>query len=548
MRASLVSSLAVGCATALALPLSLTAPTPAAAAAPGPRLAPALAPTAPDAPDADVAGSTQSLPLEPLAPDGPRNRAGGRTAAGERGLTRSEVRPFSLVGVVWDDARAPLDGTVQVRSRSTADGTWSPWRDVETHNEEHGADPGTVEDRGAAPRGGTAPLWVGASDGVEVRVRPGQDDRHDRHERAGELPRGLRLELVDPGREPERTTSTRAMGAPADGGGGGVAAPYTHYTGYPGYPGYTGQFTRPYPGGGHTSSGSGQPGKSSQSGKPAKQGQSGKPGKPSRPSQSGQSGPAGESEKAEQAVRKATAAAESAGANAELAPYGVSSIPAQTHAQTVASLHKAPGAKPYIGARPKIVTRKGWGADEGLREGGFSYTKTVKAAFVHHSATGNSYKCGEAASVLRGIYRYHVKSMHWRDIGYNFAVDKCGTIYEGRAGGVAKAVQGAHTMGFNSDSMGIAVLGSYGSTNPPAAAVTAIARLTAWKLGLFEANPKGKTTLTSGGGNRFKKGSKVKLNVISGHRDGFSTECPGKRLYGKLGTARSASAKYQGRS
>jgi uncharacterized protein with LGFP repeats len=171
----------------------------------------------------------------------------------------------------------------------------------------------------------------------------------------------------------------------------------------------------------------------------------------------------------------------------------------------------------------------------------------VKAAFVHHSASGNNYRCAQAPSVIRSIYRYHVKSSGWRDIGYNFVVDKCGNIYEGRAGGVAKPVMGAHTLGFNTNSMGIAVLGSYGATYPPADAVNAIARLTAWKLGLFGANPRGKTYLKSGGGNLYRKGKNVRLNVISGHRDGFATECPGGRLYAKLGTARSDSARYQGR-
>uniref|UniRef100_UPI001E422951 peptidoglycan recognition protein family protein n=1 Tax=Streptomyces clavuligerus TaxID=1901 RepID=UPI001E422951 len=212
-----------------------------------------------------------------------------------------------------------------------------------------------------------------------------------------------------------------------------------------------------------------------------------------------------------------------------------------------AAIPAAPAAKPYIGPRPKIVTRQGWGASESLREKGFAYTKTVKAAFVHHSATGNNYSCKQAPSVLRGIYRYHVVSSGWRDIGYNFAVDKCGNIYEGRAGGVTKAVRGAHTLGFNTNSMGIAVLGSYSRSTPPAAAVTGIAKLTAWKLGLFQGNPKGRVTLVSGGSGKYAKGRKVTFNVISGHRDGFNTDCPGARLYGKLGGARTAAAGYQGR-
>ena len=181
-------------------------------------------------------------------------------------------------------------------------------------------------------------------------------------------------------------------------------------------------------------------------------------------------------------------------ANEGLAELGATEIPALTKEETEAQAQQAPltgFAAPYIGPRPSIITRKGWGADESLREKEFGYTTSVKVAFVHHTATGNNYTCAEAPSVLRGIYRYHVVSNGWRDIGYNFAIDKCGNIYEGRAGGVAKPVMGAHTLGFNTDSVGIAVLGTYSSTNPPAAATTSVAKLTAWKLGLYGVNPTG---------------------------------------------------------
>jgi uncharacterized protein with LGFP repeats len=247
------------------------------------------------------------------------------------------------------------------------------------------------------------------------------------------------------------------------------------------------------------------------------------------------------------AVPLAAETAAASAANADLVPLGAGEIPALGKQATERELTGAQRAAPYIGPRPHIVTRRGWGADEKLREKGFVYTKKVKAAFVHHTASGNNYRCSQAPSVIRGIYRYHVESSGWRDIGYNFLVDKCGTIYEGRAGGVTKAVMGAHTLGFNTDSMGIAVLGTFGSAKPSAAAVNAIARLTAWKLGLYGVNPRGKTYLKSGGGNLYRKGKNVRLNVISGHRDGFATDCPGRQLYGKLGSARSTSARFQGR-
>ncbi|CAM5689648.1 Peptidoglycan recognition protein family domain-containing protein OS=Streptomyces violarus OX=67380 GN=FHS41_006917 PE=3 SV=1 [Streptomyces violarus] len=147
--------------------------------------------------------------------------------------------------------------------------------------------------------------------------------------------------------------------------------------------------------------------------------------------------------------------------------------------------------------------------NEGLRERGFRYTKKVKAAFVHHTATGNNYPCTQAPSLLRSIYRYHVKSIGWRDFGYNFAIDKCGNIYEGRAGGVTKAVLGAHTLGFNTNSMGIAVLGSYGATNPPAAAVTAVPNSRPGSSARTAPTPRGSIPRL-GGSNKHRKGVKVR--------------------------------------
>ncbi|MET7701389.1 peptidoglycan recognition protein [Streptomyces sp. NPDC005485] len=474
MRGFLATSVGVTCAAALALPLAL--PAPAQAGAPARTSEPA------------APGSTQSLPLVPLA----GTRALGSTAA-EQGLSRRDVRSFSLVGVVWDNPDSELHGRVQVRTRAAGTTHWSGWQDVETHYSDDAADLDSAERTSGRVRGATAPLWVGASDGVEVRVQAALEAGDERTGVTADspLPRGMHLELVDPGADP--------VSAPA----------------------------------GHAEALRAEPA-------------------------SGASAVSGVSA----AVSTGAAAAltaetvDASAANAGLAPLGATEIPALTKQQTERdpATRELPSVQdgerrlqPYIGPRPRIITRRGWGADERLRERGFVYTKKVKAAFVHHTASGNKYSCSQAPSVIRSIYRYHVESSGWRDIGYNFLVDKCGNIYEGRAGGVAKPVMGAHTLGFNTNSMGIAVLGTYGSTKPTRAALKAIARLTAWKLGLYGANPRGKTYLKSGGGNLYRKGKNVRLNVISGHRDGFATECPGRLLYGKLGTARTTAARYQGR-
>ncbi|MET9509859.1 peptidoglycan recognition protein [Streptomyces flavidovirens] len=462
MRAFLASAIGVACTAALVLPT-------AAIAAPAPAVPASTAPP----------GSTQSLPLVPLVPDAPGDdRAAGTVP---QGLTERDAKLFSLLGVIWDDPEAELHGTVQVRTRSTGTGAWSRWQFLETHNHQHAADAGTAEREPGKTRGSTAPLWVGASDGVEVRVRP-EGDAAVRGAAPAPLPSGLRLELVDPGDDPPPGTTTTAAADAAEDNADDAAA---------------------------------------------------------------QTGAADDADDPRTTVLTAEDAAASA-VNADLVPLGATEVPALSKAETEAQTFVL-GGKPRIGPRPRIVTRKGWGANEQLRERNFVYTKRVKVAFVHHSATGNNYSCSQADSVLRSIYRYHVKSSGWRDLGYNFAIDKCGNIYEGRAGGVAKAVMGAHTLGFNTNSTGIAVLGTYSKSKPPAAVAKAVARLTAWKLGLYGADPSAKTTLKSGGGNRYKKGTIAKLHVIAGHRDGVSTDCPGGHLYSKLAQVRAASARLQGR-
>ena len=62
---------------------------------------------------------------------------------------------------------------------------------------------------------------------------------------------------------------------------------------------------------------------------------------------------------------------------------------------------------------------------------------------------------------MRSIYRYHTVSRGWGDIGYNVIVDKFGRLWEGRYGGLASTVIGAHAGGFNTSTFGVSMLGNY---------------------------------------------------------------------------------------
>ncbi|MGH3137157.1 MAG: N-acetylmuramoyl-L-alanine amidase [Gaiellaceae bacterium] len=183
---------------------------------------------------------------------------------------------------------------------------------------------------------------------------------------------------------------------------------------------------------------------------------------------------------------------------------------------------------------PQIVPRLSWGADETIRRGPPAYAASVRFSIVHHTAGHNDYSRSEAPAIVKGIQLYHVQANGWNDIGYNFLVDRFGTVYEGRFGGIDQNVVGAHAQGFNTGSMGIALIGTYGNTQPSKAAQDAIARLVAWRLDLAHLDPTSFLTFISGGSERYASGIPVVLSAISGHRDTGFTECPGNALYSKL--------------
>jgi hypothetical protein len=182
--------------------------------------------------------------------------------------------------------------------------------------------------------------------------------------------------------------------------------------------------------------------------------------------------------------------------------------------------------------RPYIFTRAHWGADESLREPGEPDYGVIRGAFVHHTAGTNAYDRDEVPAIIRAIYAYHVNGRGWRDIGYNFLVDKFGRIWEGRYGGGHRPVIGAHTANYNGSSVGVAALGTFTSVIPNSSMLTSFARIFAWKFGINGVNPTGMVAYP---------GAET-LPAISGHRDATATACPGEQLYLRLKTIRGLTA------
>jgi len=211
---------------------------------------------------------------------------------------------------------------------------------------------------------------------------------------------------------------------------------------------------------------------------------------------------------------------------------------ARAVACTLAGLSPASDAQAMT-TKPSIVLRSQWGANEDWRSGSPSYAP-VKMAFVHHTAGSNSYSPSDAPAIVRGIYYYHTHALDWSDIGYNFLIDRYGVIYEGRYGGLTSGVIGAHTLGFNTSSTGVSVLGTFLTVAPPSAATTSLKRLLAWKLDVHHVNPLAKAEMVCYATQKYTEGSTVTFNVISGHRNANYTACPGDAFNALLPSIRKA--------
>ncbi|MFC5959871.1 peptidoglycan recognition protein [Streptomyces pratens] len=396
-------------------------------------------------------------------------------------LGRRDTGPFSMLGVTWSAPSARVAGTVEVRTRQAGTQTWSSWLQLD-------GDSGQGES--GALRGGTEPAWVGPSDGVEVRVDGKGTTR---------LPKGLRLDLVDPGSGKVTALDPAAYSLDED------------ETPDP-------SVSEPEPG---TDPVADPQPDTTVSGPPV-------------------------SDSSEPVVPEPSASDPSSSAPSEPEPSesepSVSSSPTSSPSPSVS----VPPAPPSTAPSPPITDRAAWGADESIspEEPGYLPGGRVKAVVVHHTAESNDYTCAQGPAVVRGIYAYHVKQLGWKDLGYNFLVDKCGTVYEGRKGGTDRPVMGAHAYGFNAETTGISVLGTYTSTDPSTAAMTSVARIAAWKLGQYGVDPTGTATLTAGDSGRsyygktWAKGAQLSLPAIHGHRDGYNTQCPGDAFYNKLATVR----------
>lgn len=211
------------------------------------------------------------------------------------------------------------------------------------------------------------------------------------------------------------------------------------------------------------------------------------------------------------------------------------------------------------------LTRDEWGADESLRfdsEGNEVWPPehyTPQTMTVHHTAGQNDDPDPEAT--VRAIYEYHAVDQGWGDIGYHMLIDEQGRVYEGRWSGDTSTlcseggdgsdfahdanddlVTAGHTGGYNSGNFGVALLGEFTDhprfgAEPKQAAVDALVGVLAEFASRHGLDPHAVVDYVNP-----VNGDTKTVDMISGHRDWKSTECPGERLYDDLPTIRDSVA------
>jgi len=184
-----------------------------------------------------------------------------------------------------------------------------------------------------------------------------------------------------------------------------------------------------------------------------------------------------------------------------------------------------------------VRSRDDWGCPDG--EGAPLWTPAytpVTHAIVHHTAGANSVP--DWAAEVRSIWFFHTYDRGWGDIGYNFLIDPNGVVYEGRAGG-SNAIA-AHFSCRNTNTVGVALLGTFTDVAPTAAAQASLKQLLAELCRRNALDPTGSAMHVPSG---------LMMKRISGHRDGndstltcSKTECPGDVLYAMLPEIRDAVA------
>jgi hypothetical protein len=187
---------------------------------------------------------------------------------------------------------------------------------------------------------------------------------------------------------------------------------------------------------------------------------------------------------------------------------------------------------------PTMITRSSWcGGSAPCWQVNSAYTPTYINAghvVIHHGASPNTYSDGQA--VVRSYYNYHVNTLGWADIGYNYLIDKYGNFYQGRHNPnlPTSDVRGAHAGAANGGSIGVNFLGNLDVSIATTAQLNKLYDLLAWWYDYKAINPLGSSNMqTQAYGVQY-------MENLTCHRDIGSTSCPGNDMYSRMSSIRQA--------
>lgn len=175
---------------------------------------------------------------------------------------------------------------------------------------------------------------------------------------------------------------------------------------------------------------------------------------------------------------------------------------------------------------PPLITRAQWGAKPfvlgsptPLSNGPYEFMT------MHHAAGYSAETEAEGKAQMRAMQDLHQNVRGWSDIGYQFAIDRGGRLYQGRPfmdnstslSQVPVLARGAHVGEQNTGNIGIVIMGCY---HPPEPSFSCIQQITPAAYETYR-------TLFAFLSERYG----VAPTLIRGHRDFSQTSCPGDNNY-----------------
>ncbi len=185
-------------------------------------------------------------------------------------------------------------------------------------------------------------------------------------------------------------------------------------------------------------------------------------------------------------------------------PIARSSKPAPVYTPSPRPRPIVPSTIPLSSIPPFVIPRSKWTKATPKRWLADPMTN-IRRITVHHDAI-MPVPTGSYADSLRrlNVIRNGHLNNGWADIGYHFAIDPKGRIWQARP----LELQGAHVKNHNPGNLGIVVFGNYEQIHPTQASLNAIDRMVAYAMRRFN----------------------VSLRNIHTHQELRSTACPGRFL------------------